>query len=360
MPNVPEEIEGISLGFSLSIGLVFVVALFLFQTCRPHIRNFPPGPHGLPVLGNALDLRKDPWLKLTSWKETYGPIVYFHVLGRPVVVLNTLDVAVELLDRRAVSTSARPPWIIANKLSGGQFLPFIDSQTHLWRRIRKIYHEGFRPANRHYLESALYQEASVFCARALTQPPTQGSDIYSYLQHYVSSASLSMIYGHSSSVGVSIDPVSVTLDHSIRRILNSLVDFHLVEIFPWLDCIPSRFAPWKRNAQQIFFSDSAIIRDLLESRRSSKDNRRQDAIVDTMITSIDKGTLSETDGSWGAFALYVGMQTAAGVLSWALLALILHPDIQRRAHAELHQVVGRERPPTFDDFDDLPYIQALV
>jgi hypothetical protein len=62
---------------------------------------------------------------------TLGPIVYFHAVFRPVVVINTLDAAVELLDRRAVSTSARPPWIIANKLSGGQFLPFIDSRTHL-------------------------------------------------------------------------------------------------------------------------------------------------------------------------------------------------------------------------------------
>lgn len=75
-----------------------------------------------------MSIHKDQYARMLM---PLGPIVYFHVMSRPVVLLNTLDTAVELLDRRAVSTSARPLWIIANKLTGGQFLPFIDSRTHL-------------------------------------------------------------------------------------------------------------------------------------------------------------------------------------------------------------------------------------
>ena len=41
------------------------------------------------------------------------------------------------------------------------------------------------------------------------------------------------------------------------------------------------------------------------------------------------------------------------------LALALFPQVQRRAHAELDVVVGRDRLPTFDDRPRLSYVAAL-
>jgi hypothetical protein len=41
------------------------------------------------------------------------------------------------------------------------------------------------------------------------------------------------------------------------------------------------------------------------------------------------------------------------------LALVLFPQVQRRAQAELDVVIGRDRLPTFDDRPRLPYIEAL-
>lgn len=37
-------------------------------------KRLPPGPPGLPVLGNALQLGEFPWLKFTAWKEKYGKL----------------------------------------------------------------------------------------------------------------------------------------------------------------------------------------------------------------------------------------------------------------------------------------------
>uniref|UniRef100_A0A0W0F869 Putative cytochrome P450 n=1 Tax=Moniliophthora roreri TaxID=221103 RepID=A0A0W0F869_MONRR len=42
------------------------------------------------------------------------------------------------------------------------------------------------------------------------------------------------------------------------------------------------------------------------------------------------------------------------------MALIVFPDAQRKAQAEIDGVVGRERMPTLSDIKDLPYIQALI
>ena len=41
------------------------------------------------------------------------------------------------------------------------------------------------------------------------------------------------------------------------------------------------------------------------------------------------------------------------------LVLVLFPQVQKRAQAELDAVIGRDRLPTLDDKPRLPYIEAL-
>jgi cytochrome P450 len=40
--------------------------------------------------------------------------------------------------------------------------------------------------------------------------------------------------------------------------------------------------------------------------------------------------------------------------------MLAYPSVQAQAHAELDEVVGRARPPTFADLPFLPYIRAMV
>ena len=52
------------------------------------------------------------------------------------------------------------------------------------------------------------------------------------------------------------------------------------------------------------------------------------------------------------------MQAVSTMISF-FLVLALFPQVQRRAQAELDVVVGRDRLPTLDDKQRLPYIEAL-
>ena len=46
-------------------------------------------------------------------------------------------------------------------------------------------------------------------------------------------------------------------------------------------------------------------------------------------------------------------------MNFLFLVLVLYPQVQRRAQAELDIVIGRDRLPTFDDRPRLPYIEAF-
>lgn len=37
-----------------------------------------------------------------------------------------------------------------------------------------------------------------------------------------------------------------------------------------------------------------------------------------------------------------------------------HPEVQKKAQAEIDAVIGSSRSPTIEDIDDLPYVQAII
>lgn len=59
-------------------------------------------PPGLPILGNVLDLKKDPYLPPTfrKWRQACGPIVEFSVMGQKHVVISDGKMVRDLVARR--------------------------------------------------------------------------------------------------------------------------------------------------------------------------------------------------------------------------------------------------------------------
>jgi len=79
----------------------------------------PPGPKGLPLIGNVGDLPPKGGLEWQHWlkhKDLYGPISSVTVFGQTIILVHDLEVALELLDKRGAKYSSRPRMVFAGEM----------------------------------------------------------------------------------------------------------------------------------------------------------------------------------------------------------------------------------------------------
>jgi cytochrome P450 len=55
-----------------------------------------------------------------------------------------------------------------------------------------------------------------------------------------------------------------------------------------------------------------------------------------------------------------GAETTSSFLSNLVLILAAYPEVAKKAREEIDRVVGGDRLPQLDDYQNLPYLQAVV
>lgn len=102
----------LSFGIFLVLGVlaVYIVKRFNYSKSSAYL-PLPPGPKGLPIVGNFNDLPKPGVLEAHHWvkhKDLYGPVSSITVFGKTFIIINDAQVALDLLRDRSINNSGRP------------------------------------------------------------------------------------------------------------------------------------------------------------------------------------------------------------------------------------------------------------
>ena len=90
--------------------LYFLINVFFARKKINALPPLPPGPKGLPFIGNVNDL-PPPGQDYQHWlkhKDRYGPLSSVTVLGQTIVIIHDKDTAYELMEKRGNIFSGRP------------------------------------------------------------------------------------------------------------------------------------------------------------------------------------------------------------------------------------------------------------
>ncbi|SJL03002.1 related to cytochrome P450 CYP2 subfamily [Armillaria ostoyae] len=344
------------------VSLVFAYRL-LYRTCRN--APFPPGPKGLSFIGNIFDMPSEKeWLTFARWGEKYGTvitsdIVSVSVLGRRTVVINSVQTAIDILDKKGAIYSDRPMVAMGGELVGWNnsfgLMPYGPRFRDSRRRVHQIF--GTNTSFKQFLP-AVELEARRFLKRISAKPEDLFRDI-----HKMNVANIMRIsYGYETQE--KNDPFVRLADQAADHFIQSItLSAFLVNIIPILRHIPDWFpgAEFKRTAKEW----RSTLHEVVEQPYSYVKQRiaAGDACHSFTSSQLEGGMSSdkEFDIKWSAAALYIGGSHIASLsLPTQNSAMLLYPDIQLKAQAEIDAIVGNDRLPRFDDREHLPYINALA
>lgn len=75
-----------------------------------------------------------------------------------------------------------------------------------------------------------------------------------------------------------------------------------------------------------------------------------------MVEKFDDGLAGYISGS----LLEAGSDTTASTLYGFVLAMLVFPKVQKKGQEEIDRVVGLDRLPTIDDYEQLPYVRCCI
>ena len=138
-----------------------------------------------------------------------------------------------------------------------------------------------------------------------------------------------------------------------------------VDIFPWLKCIPERFLGfYVSRARGIGSQMSTLYSDILNRvtvRREKDSSAQLSTFMDRVLDAQEKNALPPNQLRFiGGVLMEGGSDTTSSLILAIVQAMIHFPEVQRKAQAEIDQVVGASRMPQWSDLERLPYINMIV
>ncbi|PBK75813.1 cytochrome P450 [Armillaria solidipes] len=324
----------------------------------------PPGPKGLPLIGNLWDVPAEyPWLAYAQWAATYGDVFYLDTPGNPTVVINSAQAAVDIFEKRSGNYSDRPDFTMTHLAGWGTIFTFMR-YSNWWRKHRRMLHEYFQLRSAPAYYPVQMKTTSVLLQQLLKSP----DGIFHHVRHHAGSIIMKTVYGYD--VNPNGDQFVALVDRALESVrITGNVGTFLVDYIPSLKYLPRWFPgtkfmsladAWRKDVEAMQEEPFIYASDSLNNGTAPSSLVSVNLAKMKNISVSEEKTHLEVIRNTAGVAFAAGADTTVSTILSAILSFLLYPEVQAKAQAELDAVVGHARLPNFDDRAQLPYINAVV
>ncbi|XP_052770159.1 cytochrome P450 2C15-like isoform X1 [Mya arenaria] len=352
-------------GSYLTIGLLtlaFSLICRQLMTTKKKDR-LPPSPGiAIPVLGHFYLLDEDLRITFKRMRKTCGDIFFIQFGSIPTVVISSYS---NIKDGFMSSNMflARPRLFMLDKITNGG-KGILMAQGEDWKVHRKFSLSTLKQLGmgKNKTVQSIHLEAKAFVEELKDtkgEPFDPSAMISSHIANIICAMTFSERFNYS-------DPRFQKLLKMFEE-LNVRSTASLANFFPWIAKLPGKFTgveKMKGHVKELF----SYIDDIVEEHKTRFDeNNLQDLTSAYMheLRQLEKNAITTSVMNFTYLTSVItdffvgGIKTTSSALSWCIVCLVEHPDIQENICDQIHACVGRERMPSMEDKTDLPLVEAF-
>ncbi|KAI0776614.1 cytochrome P450 [Trametes elegans] len=345
----------------------FVLPLSVYVLVKALLREqktLPPGPPRLPLLGSVHKLpRHGQERTFAEWGKRYGDVIFLKLLQQPTIVLNSIEAARDLLDKRSAKYSDRPWLLLLREMLGLDSALVTIPYGDLHRTHRRWMYEAVGKKEQLRMYQDIQRRETKTLLRRLLDDPAGFTD---HLHLYVAGIVLDVAYGRRiASLNDEFVRVAEKGLAGMNEAMNNTA-LALVDFFPILRRLPAWFpgGSYKRCA--------TAAREDIEAWM----NLGYGTVASAMAAGISPPSifttiLEEFGGKpppqemheikgLGLSLYFAGVETSRGTLLTFILNMAQNARVLRKVQEEVDRVVGPERLPDLGDRPSLPYFNAVL
>nr|XP_043614076.1 labd-13Z-ene-9,15,16-triol synthase, chloroplastic-like [Erigeron canadensis] len=330
----------------------------------------PPGPLSLPIVGYLPFLGPELQKQLTNMAHTYGPIFKIHLGSKLHVVINTPELAKEVVRDQDETFSNRDLTIAASIISyGGQDIVMSKYNSN-WRKLRKIFvHEILSNKNLEACRSLRTDEVRKTIKHVFTNV---GTSINISKIAFLTQASVitNMIWDNKSNkAGKGSD-----LGDELQMVASNVVEVfgkpNLSDFFPSL----ARFdfqgieRDMKRQINKLDQILTSIIQDRIKSNLERSEDKvghegKKDFLQMLLDLNEQKDAASLDITQIKALLVDImlaGTETTSTLTEWAMAEIIENSNVMKKVQQELAEVVGANNIVEESHLSRLEYLDATI
>ncbi|KAM5145950.1 cytochrome P450 2A5-like [Mantella aurantiaca] len=341
-----------------------ILTLYLGVTTFWIRRRFPPGPTPLPFLGNILEVGGgDIVNSLTKLSKKYGEMFTVYLGSCPMVVVTGYKLAKEVyLDKgdHFLNRGDMPSWDEFYKNYGVIFTHNINDWKDLRRfSLSTLRDMGFGKRN----AELLIQEEVQNLVAELRKTKESFIDPQMYLSRANTRIIFSIMFGNRHDIENKDIDMILTSTHETFTTLSSAWG-QIFDMFPGiLKYIPGYYRKMFQALERL----SNYVEGRVQMNKNTLDPGNPTNYVDAFLIKIQK----ENGNPNSVFCMrsllastiqifFAGIETVSTSVTYFLLVLMKHPDVLAKVQKEIEQVIGRDRSPTLQDRNYMPYTEAVI
>ncbi|KAL2340136.1 hypothetical protein Fmac_008076 [Flemingia macrophylla] len=351
--------------------LLFLVALILalkmiLQSRR--LRNLPPGPPPLPLIGNLHLVKSRFHQSITELCRAHGDIISLWFGSRLVVVVSSLSLVQECFSKNNVVFANRPKFLAGKYIFYNYTTLGSASYGDHWRNLRRI--TTIDVLSSHRLNSFLgirrdetWRLVRKLGQDAATREGFRKVELRRRLMEMTFNGMTRMISGKRY-YGDDCDVTDAEEARQFREITTEML--YLLGASNRGDFLPFfrlfDVDGLKKRLKRIAERADAFLQNLIEEHRSGK-HGSSDTMIDHLLKLGESQPEYYSDHMIKGLILAMllaGTDTSAVAIEWVMTELLNNPDVLKKAKDEIDTQVGNDRFVEEQDLSKLTYLQNII